>query len=166
MFKLENNVIKMDTNILNIPALKVLWDRDKTKDKDNAKKELSYVYYLADYHSPYQNIPEEMRSDKIREEFIKDKKWKEDKEVQEAIKIYMELQETATMRLLKSARIAVDRLADYFKESEPEDKNYTSNLEKLGKIIESINKLDQQVKKEQTDETRIRGGGELKYRER
>jgi hypothetical protein len=68
--------------------------------------------------------------------------------------------------MLNSARLAVEKLSNYFKNSNPNDKFYTANLEKLGKIIESLDKLEEKVKKEQTSETKVRGGGFIRERER
>jgi len=166
LFTLQEHVLKIDPDTLAIPEFRVIWDRDKSKDKAIAYKELSYIYYYTDHKSSYQNYPDEERADKVRDDFIRDKKWRMDDQVQAAISKYDELQTTPTLRLLLSARIAVDKLAAYFKEAEPEDRNYTSNLDKIGKIIESLDKLEEKVKKEQTQQSKIRGGGDVRSRER
>jgi len=166
MFKLVNNNITIDPNLLPIPEFRELWDRDKDKNKLNAYKELTYIYYFADYKSPYQNIPEELREKKVKEEYIRDDSWKADEAVNEAIKKYQLLQETHSMRLLSSAKIAVDKLSAYFRDSDPNDRNYSANLSKLGATIESIDKLEKRVKSEQSTAEQIRGGGDLRSRER
>lgn len=166
IFSLENHAIVIDPGLLPIPEFKVLWDRDKDKNKATAYKELCFVYYMADYKSPYNNIEEELREDRVREDYIRDAEWKPDIYVQDAIDKYRLLQETPTMRLLESAKVATAKLASYFREASPEDKQYTSNLDRLGKIVESIDKLEQKVKLEQASDVRIRGGGEVRRRER
>lgn len=166
IFSLENHAIVIDPALLPIPEFKVLWDRDKDKNKANAYKELCFVYYVADYKSPYNNIEEELREDRVKEDYIRDEDWKADAYVLDAIEKYKMLQETPTMRLLQSAKVATAKLASYFREASPEDKQYTSNLDKLGKIVESIDKLEQKVKLEQASDVRIRGGGEVRRRER
>jgi hypothetical protein len=166
IFNLKNNKVIIDPDKLIIPEFKSIWERDKSKDKENAFKELTYVYMLVDFKSPYQAYPEDIREIKIKEDLFKDKNWKPDDLIKSACKKYYELIETPTLRMLNSARIAVEKLSNYFKVSNPNDKSYTANLEKLGKIIESLDKLEEKVKKEQTSETKVRGGGIVKERER
>lgn len=166
LFTLQEHVLKIDPDTLVIPEFRVLWERDKSKDKAMAYKELSYVYYYADFKSSYQNYTEDDRESKVRDDFIRDSKWRADKDVIAAVAKYEEMQVTPTLRLLQAAKVAVDKLAAYFRESEPEDRNYTSNLDKLGKIVESLDKLEEKVKKEQSTQGRIRGGGDVKSRER
>ncbi len=166
IFNFKSNKVVIDPDKLVIPEFKAIWDRDKSKDKEQAFKELTYIYMLVDFKSAYQAYPEDIRESKIIEDFIKDSKWKPDNLISDAAKKYYALQETPTLRMLNSAKLAVEKLSNYFKRSSPEDRSYTANLEKLGKIIESLDKLEERVKKEQAAENRVRGGGSVKDRER
>lgn len=166
IFQLENNVVKVTAETLLIPEFKEIWDRDKSKEKGTAYKEIAYIYFLADYKSAYTAYPEEEREVKIKSDFIRDDKWSPDSLVHAAIEKYKELQVTPTLRLLLSAKTAADKLGKFFLTQDPEHRNYTSNLEKLGKIVESLDKLEDRVKKEETNTNRVRGGGSVKTRER
>lgn len=166
LFNLRNNMVQIEPEILLIPEVKVLWDRDSSKDKIRAYKELSYIYFLYDFKSPYQNVDEQHRELEVKKDFLKDEKYPIDKDFQNAIDKYINLQITPSLRLLNAARGAQEKLTTFFKDKGTDDKNYTSNLEKIGKIIESIDKLEERVKKEIKTDEKIRGGGSIGDRER
>ena len=78
VFTIENNVVKVNPEMLLIPEFKDIWDRDKSKDKGIAYKELAFVYFLADYKSVYTAYSPEEREDKIKQDFIRDTSWVRD----------------------------------------------------------------------------------------
>jgi hypothetical protein len=96
-----------------------------------------------------------------------------DEKLQKAIDTFTKLKETTSSRLLKSAKIAADKLADYFENKVNFDeldvngkpmysaRDLASNLGAVGKIIESLKKLEDQVIKEQADGGLARGGLEI-----
>ena len=45
-------------------------------------------------------------------------------------------------------------------------KDVASNLEKVGRIVESLDKLENKIKREVKSDSRIRGGGEIGLYER
>lgn len=164
MFKLQNNIVTIAPEELAVPEMRAIWDRDKSKDKGLAYKELSYIYFLCNFKSPYQSYPENKREQQVIHDFIRDDSWHPDEKITLAIEKYNEMQETPSMRLLRSARKTVDEISRDLQEMDDKSKTYT--LANLGKIIESIDKLEEKVKKEITTESRVRGGGEAKTRER
>ena len=177
LFDIKNDQIVLNPDSLAIPAFRTIWDNDKTKGKSRATQVISYIYYMSDFQSPYAIYPEKKRKEILRDEFIKDDKWKAGKEVDEAIKAYRGFQETHTMRLMRAARSAADQLSIYFEEIDFKEKDdngrpvYTAkdvaiNLEKVGKIVESLDKLEEKIKKEIKTESRVRGGGDLGIYER
>jgi len=108
-------------------------------------EELGYVYFMEDYQSTYQSYPEEVREQKI----IKDLGIKEvTADMKRACLKYNELQETLSMKLLKSARGAIQKLSEFFDKEGPRSRNYVKNLESIGKLIESLDRLETKVKRE------------------
>lgn len=168
LFTLKNNIVQIDPDTLAIPEFLVIYNRDKSKTKDLAYKELSYIYFKTDYKSPYQSYPENKREDALLKDFIRDSTWKADKAVLEAISKYEEFQQTPSMRLAKAIRKAQDKVTDYLDtgESDLDIKDYVSVIEKAGKMVESSDKVEDKVKKEITAAEKIRGGGAIKSRER
>ncbi len=151
LFILEDNKVKVAIEALLISNFKTIWDRDTSKAKEKALKELSYVYFMADYKSIYLAYPESTRTNQITLDIIKDPKWIPDEVVKAAIIKYEELQQTPTLRLLKSARHAIEEACNYYNEVKPNDRNIVAisgSIEKIGKIAESLDKLEEKIKKE------------------
>ena len=171
LFDIDKNKIVPDANVLAIPSLKKLWERDKTKEKDDAFKEISYVVFLCDFHSPYRDIHDSERESLIINDIFKDKKWRPDPAVKEAVKVYKKLQETPSMRLLNTARLTLDKLSGYFEQIDFKEtdmygkpiysaRDLTSNLKEVGNIVKSLVNLEKQVKLE-LEEQSIRGSAEI-----
>jgi len=172
MFQFSNNKIVFDPNVLSLPWFKVIWEADKSKSKEEAMKLLSFIFYLVDNKSPYIGYPREERRENIIKDIIKDKKWKESEQVLEAIKKYEEYSVTRSSRLLDSTRGLIDRLSEYFRtlkfdpNGDPEfELKKAAAVQKatadIGKTIESLNNLEERVKKEITQKTTVRGNQTL-----
>ena len=169
IFDVINNVpIITPEALYSISEFRVLWDRDKSKDKSQAQKEFAFVYHMADPKSIYANLSKTNKKEIIIDDLFKNE-FVEDEEVVLAIRKYKELRETPALRLLKSSISACDKLSEYFEgiDFTLKDLNgklvYTakdvaSNLEKVGNIRESLVKLEQAVEKEQEKAPKIRKG--------
>jgi len=177
LFDLKNGSIVLNPDSLALPGFREIWKKDKTKGKDKATREISYVFFMCDYNSPYAVYPQAKRKEIVCKDFMKDEKWEETPEVKEAIERYHGFQETHTMRLMRAAKGAADKLAGYFENVDflKTDDNgkpiYTAkdvayNLEKVGSIVDSLDKLETRIKKEVKTDARVRGGGEIGMYER
>lgn len=155
LFIIEKNKVIASPEALLIKEFKDIWDSDKSLSKDRAVSELAYVYFTTDYKSIYQSYPEgEIRDNKIKEDIIRDKNWKQSDLITIAIKKYEELQETPTLRMLKGARKAANVITSYY-ENLKEDKidgrtvtSITTSLSKIGEVVDSLDKLEQQIRRE------------------
>ena len=177
LFDLKNGNVILNPESLVLPGFREIWKKDKTKGKAKATREISYVYFMCDYNSPYAVYPNAKRKDVIIKDYMQEEDWEETKEIKEAIKRYVNFQETHTMRLMRAAKGASDKLAGYFENINFLDKDdngkpiHTAkdvayNLEKVGNIVDSLDKLETRIKKEVKTESRVRGGGEIGMYER
>ena len=173
LFDIDKNRVTLSSDVLAIPALKKLWDRDKTKDKERAFKELSYIVFLCDFHSSYKDIRSDEKEPMIKEDVFGDKNWKPDNLVEAAKEVYNRLQITPSMRMLQSSKIAVEKVAKWFEEVDltKEDSfgkplysatDVSRNLKEIGSIVKSIANLEKQVKTELT-EISVRGNNAIGY---
>lgn len=175
---LNGKLVINQPEVLAIPEFKVLWDRDEDEDKGKAMKELSYVTFLCDesINNPYRAYKESEREEVLRKDFIRDKRWKPDSKIEAAIKKYKETVQTTNSRLLRSAKNAADKLAEYFDMIDFNEmdsygkpvfsaKELSSNLAAVGNIVKSLTQLEEMVRKEQMESKSIRGGGEIGYYE-
>tara|TARA_R110002020_G_scaffold377081_1_gene588138 strand:- start:190 stop:735 length:546 start_codon:yes stop_codon:yes gene_type:complete len=166
------NVIP-STYILTIKDFKVLYDRDRSKDKGNAIKEFAYIYFYCDHNSPFMVYSlEERIKEVIISVYGENVKWKPDSKVKTACATYIKLKETSAVRLLKSATASVTKLENYFKDIDltlMDDngkpifnaKDLVMNLSKVGDVVQGLSKLEELVKKEEQKSSKVRGGVEI-----
>ena len=102
LFELENNVVVFSPQALLITPFKEIWDKDKTKDKRNAMKAMSFIYYMSDDRSDYMYLlDEEERTDVIKQALQLPADWKSNtKELVRARHYYEELSATTSTNLL------------------------------------------------------------------
>lgn len=175
LFELNNGVVTYSPIALTLEPFKVLWKRDRSKDKSIAILELSYVYYFTDYKSDFSDIIDQREKSKeiIKVLFPKDTKWKPDDKVQTAIEFYRERSETITTRLLENAMMAVHKISTYLSSvdlTEVDDrgklvhdaKKVADTVGALDKLIDSLAKVEEKVKKEKQVKDKMRGSTEKK----
>ena len=177
LFDYKDYKVVLHPDAVAIPPFRKIWERDKTKTKHKATQELSYIYFVHDFKSPYSIYPKDERSAKVISEFMKEADWKPDAAVRQAVDEYNEFQRTYSMRFLESARGLTDKLTSYFEEvdfHETDERgapvykatDVVKNLKEVGNIIESLDKVEEKVKKEIDTKSTIRGKKEIRDRER
>lgn len=168
MFKLEDGNPTIEAKALFVPEFKRIWNRDKSKDKARATKELAYVYFMADYQSEY-NIYGVEKAFMVNQEIMINKNYEPDELVKDAIVKYEAMQETYSMRYLKSVRATVDSLMSFYTElsfnkGDDADKYkpdaLTKALKDVETIVEKIEKWEKKVRGEDQD-MKIHGGGQV-----
>jgi len=169
LLDLKNSRVVIAPEALLIPEFQKIWEKDKSEDKEKALKELSYVYFISDYKSPYLTS---MGKDRVRiavaKDFMKDSSYKPNAEIEEAIEKYKDLQITPSMRLLEASIRTVYNLTDYLENVDLQERDkggkpiykptdVTNSLKSIGGIVESLNKVREQVEREQTTKGTLRG---------
>jgi hypothetical protein len=165
--------------IANIAEFKALIRRDKGspgdsggKLKQRASRELAYIFHMVDHGSPYRIYIDDLREIEVKKDLFRDyPAWEEDQVVRDAMAKYRQLRDTEMILLLKAATSAVNRLKDYFDnvsfttiddEGRPlhSAKDVVSNLANLGKVVEGLQKLREQVEKDELGTNANRRGVE------
>lgn len=181
LFILEGERVVINPKALMIPEFSDLYIRDKSPGKKRSLKELSYVYYMADYKSEY-NAYGLSKETQLGVDIMNQRDYKPDPYVQKAIDKYKVLQETPSMRYLISMRQRVNSLIDYLDNAQVKDKKKKKNedgtteetylnpfisinliVSTMGKLEETIESIEKWEKKvfEEEEEMKIRGGGML-----
>ena len=117
LFEIDSNyILKIDPIAYTLIPFKTLWDRDKSKNKDTAKKELSFIYFMHDFKSDFYSEPDSDKryAEVVKHVFGKDSKWKPDKEVQIAEEFYKDKQQTLSSKLLEGALIYTGKIDNFF----------------------------------------------------
>ena len=135
--------------------------------------DLSFVYFMVDHRSPFSVYEWRQREVEVKNSiFGADTKWKPSNRVLAACKKYAELIETSAVKLLKAATESITKLEKYFRTidlTELDDRGkpiYTAkdligNLEKMGRVVDGLSRLEEIVKKEEQTNNPNRGGVEV-----
>lgn len=134
-------------------------DHDGRK-KVRHKKELAWVFHMNSPKSPYAQYAPAMREEQVtRAIFGEESGWKPDTVVREVEVLYNELTTTPIYELLKSCYVTISRASDYFNKVDFEAmtdgksnfvmRDVFASMEKIGKLYESLKKLEEQVRNEE-----------------
>jgi hypothetical protein len=158
---LINNQIVIAEEAWLLKPFKKIWDRDKTKLKEFALGEISFIYFMEDFKSDFSDIVDEKeREAEVVQNVNLPSGWKEDDVVRDAREFYRKRSEEITpLLLLRDARIVIDRMRTYFREIDflATDKHGRPKydidkvarvVERSAGILENLAKLESMVKKE------------------
>lgn len=171
LFDIDNNTVIVHPEALLIQSFKLLWDRDKSKDKHTALKEMAYVYFMTDFKSPYDRYDKNEKGQQVNIDIMGNQAYTPDEAVISAANTYKNLQQTFSMKFLESAKVAARELMRFFNEvnlSERTDKgavvykpvDVTNALSQSVKVIEALDRWTEKVQKEQElTDSKITGGG-------
>lgn len=169
LFELKDFVLTFSPQALSIDCFKVLFDRDKNKDKSIALKEMSYIYFFADDRSDFRSIINTGdRTEEIKKAISLPLDWKPDKEVLLAIDFYIKMEETVSSRLLQAGLNACEKLGNFLNDLDlnatddkgkliHNGKQIQSLIQDLPKTVTSIITAQKEVKKERESKGDARG---------
>ena len=160
-----------EPEILLVREFKALLDRDKTKEKTRATRELTYIYLALDYKSPYSQYTEvERHQEALNDAEITEVEFN-DPIFREACRKYRNLQDSnKSIKLLNAARLAADQFAEYFEtiiDLNERDQNgkpvfsaekVMKEMSQLSKVHEQLKILEGQVKQEMEISSGTRAG--------
>lgn len=174
VFTYDNGTKYLDLNepeILLVREFKALLDRDKTKAKTRATKELTYIYLALDWKSPYCDYLEQERHEEALSDSGLTEEQFNDPIFREACRKYRKLQDSnKSVKMLGAARRAADQFIDYFDtivdlnerdiNGKPifQAEKVMKEMAQLSNVHEELVTLERQVKKELTEQSTIRAG--------
>lgn len=174
VFDIVNGEVVIDPGRLIVPEFKKLWQRDKSKDKRNATKEIAYIIFLYDLSAdnPYRGYTEFERDPVLKKDLFGSLNWEPDEDVGNAIEKFKKLMETTNTRVLLGAKKAAEELAKWFEQidfslidkyGKPvfSARELSSNLKEVGNIVKSLSQLEEMVRQEQLEKTTTRGGTDI-----
>lgn len=174
IFNFNNLTKQLEINepeILLVREFKSLAERDKSYNKDRLIRELSYIFLAIDWKSPYSQYSEHERHDEaIADSGLSENEFN-DPIFREACRKYRRLQDSnKSIKLLDAAKRAADQFIDYFDtivDLNERDNNgkpvfsaekVMKEMANLHKVHEELVTLEDQVKKELTEQSTIRAG--------
>ena len=173
LIEFDNYEIRVADEALLIKPIRKLFNQDKTSTKEKFFQQMSYMYFMINPASTYMYIVDaEERAKEIASKNIV-KEFKPSKELQEAMDIYSKHCETTSTKLLKSTRIAVDKLRKFLENVDlfaTDDKgkpiyqvnSITSAIKQIPELAKSLIETEKTVAKEIEESGRVRGGNDKK----
>lgn len=152
LFKYEGYEVRVAPEALTLKPFKKIWERDKSKTKERALQELSFVYFYCDPRSDYQYIiDDENRLEAVKEGEGLPKSWKPDKDLEAAIELYRSFDTSAAL-LLKAANEAVEKVRSLLIELEPDDtkslKDYLTALKMIPEVATMLKDAEKSLNDE------------------
>lgn len=149
--------------LLTLSPFKKIIDRDKTKGKEVALKEIAFIAFFTDIRSDYMYIVnEEDRAKELIKDLELPKDWKIDSTIKQVIEFYNSKSVTVNSSIYKSACKAAIDISNYLNKTDvlldERDENgkvvtdiskITSALEKVPKIMSNLNSAHTELIKEQ-----------------
>jgi hypothetical protein len=172
LFDIVDGKVVLDASELSLPSFKKIYESDKSKDKVDSFNKISYIVFMYKWDSPYMSIiDEETRSNKLKSQLF-NTNWELDKQVTNAIEDYKLFQHTWSLQFLEDNILGATKLMDYYRRVNWDEtdkmgkpiyssRDLAANLEKAGGILKSLHSLKEQVKKEELESNRVKGGSAL-----
>lgn len=183
----KNEVIINEPEVLLIREFAALWTNERnitTEDpkgvrKTRAYRELTYIWLMIDWASPYSDFTEQERHEEcLKDASITEKEWS-DPTFRAACRKYKELQNSSrSLKLIRSAQGIVDKITDYFDTIDLTErdeltgkpifktKDVMAEMQTVSKVVEELKTLEFMYKKEQEAESDVRGDAEVGFMDR
>lgn len=172
LFQITKNVVYPNAETLLISPFKEIWERDKTKDKNIAVKEFSFIEFTTSQlkSNPYKEYPAGRREDKIITDLFKDVSWTPDKLIKEAQEKIIEFQEEGSLSYTyhKAAVAAAEKTKNFFENFSYSKLNFKSGaplykpaeitraLKDTNSTLKELKELKKKVEEELFEEVKTR----------
>lgn len=161
LFQRKDYRLTVDPLVFTIKSFKRLDARDRTVNKTQLEKELSFIYFVYDPRSDLQFIVDEQdRIEKAKEIIGLDGKFKIDADLQKAIDVYLSMTETSASLLIKDLKVGVEKLRNYLRDANVDDDTfdkYTKALKELIPLSQKLSETERTVIKEVEEISNARG---------
>lgn len=172
LFELKDWQLTVDESVYGLLPFKKILKRDKSRNKDNALKEMLFIYYYTDIKSDYLIISDlKVRTEEIKKDIGLSDDWKIDSVMQEAIDFYESKTLSVIGKLYKNALKAANDISDYLTMTdvllaERDDRGKPVNdiskitmaITKVKGIMQDLKSAEKEVLKEQAElENRMKG---------
>lgn len=179
LFVVEGRAVFPNPETLLISPFKEIWGRDKTKEKEKALEELTYIEFVSSMRrsNPYRQYSETEKESKVREDVITDPKWTPDSKVLLGIKKIEQFQKEAstTYSYYIAAKKALEKVAQFYMTFDMSERNPKTNvpifkaaditraLDNTDKTLGNLKGLEKKVEEELYEEVKRQSGKEISF---
>lgn len=161
LFELSNWNVIISEEAHMLKPFKVIIDKDKSKNKEVALKELAFLWFYTDIKSDYNYLlNEKEKAEEIRKDLNLDSKWTISEDLKKAIEFYKERTTTVSSVILNNSLFIANKLSNEMRKAVEEGDLSINDIEKISKgltqmpnIVASLQKLEQTVLKEINEKT-------------
>lgn len=161
LFSRKDFRLQVEPIVFSIKAFKKLEARDRTVNKSQLEKELSFIYFVYDPRSDLQFIVDEQeRIERVKELIGFDSKFKIDSDLQKAIDVYMLMTNTTSSDLVNEIRLEIEKIKKYLRESEINDETFVKRTDiiiKMMSLSDKLSDLERKVVREVEEISNARG---------
>lgn len=173
LFDIIDGKVVLNADELSIPVFKKIYESDKSKNKQNSFDKISYVIFMYKWNSPYMSyINEDVRDRVIKKDIFGKEDYELDDLTKEAVERYKDFRHTFSLQFLEENIEGAKKLMDYYrrvnwdeldKSGRPvySSRDLAANLEKSGGILKSLHSLREQVRREELEVNRVKGGTQV-----
>ena len=140
----NDNLPKISLEARTLEPFKTIFNRDKSKAKDLAFRELAFVYWSGVFDSQYEYFEDLEKVARLIKDTGLPETWKPDNQVQIAIEFFIDSQRTRSSKYLESSRKAIESISNYL-----DTINVSETIEagpKKGELVHDINKIRATIK--------------------
>lgn len=172
LIEFDGQEIKIADEALLVRPIRLLFEKDKSKKKEEFWKQMSYLWFMCDPRSTYQYIVDEkVRSQEIIEQEGLGADWKPSEDLNLAMNIYRKHTVTTAALLLESMRKGAEKLQKFLEELDlfAVDKNerpiyqvssITSTLKQIPELAKSMSEAEKALAKDFATDDKARGNTE------
>nr|DAE43752.1 MAG TPA: hypothetical protein [Caudoviricetes sp.] len=166
LFDLLANKVVVHADMWALPPFKKLWE--STKDKKHADDVVSFIILCDYWNSPYvKSMSPESREKKLKLSKFGDENYQLTEQERLCRNEYRLLLNTRLLKMLTSMQNKLDTISNYYEESIGEELDETkiqkllAGFEKVKGTIQTIDFLENAVKTEELNNTKIRGNAQV-----
>lgn len=177
LFSVEGKIVQPNTETLLVSPFKEIWARDKSKGKENALEDFTYIEFMTSMlkTNPYKGYASEVKDKVVRDAVITQSNWQVDELILKGMEYIFKIQKegSPTYTLYMSALQAKDKLERFFRtvdldERSPKTgfpiykpKELSSAMLDVDKLTASLAALAKKVEEELFDSIKTRGAKEI-----
>jgi hypothetical protein len=173
LFDIIDGKVVLNADELSIPLFKKIYESDKSKDKKDSFNKISYIIFMYKWDSPYMSyIDEDVRDRVIKNDIFSKEDYELDNLTKQAIERYKDFRHTFSLQFLEENIEGAKKLMDFYKRVNWDEvdksgrpiyssRDLAANLEKSGGILKSLHSLREQVRKEELETSRVKGGTQV-----
>ena len=172
LFQINGRAVFPNAETILMSPFKEIWERDLSKDKENAIQEFAYIEFMTSMlkSNPYREYPEAKKDEIIRKDIITQIDWNPDELILEAMNKIQELQKegSITYSYWLANKTAIEKMIDFFLNVDVSEKNFktgnpvykprdvTGAVADAEKILTTINTLKSKVEEELYEKSKMR----------